>query len=295
MGVIHFHAPQSSGDPVPRRTFLGGTAALFLSPLLGRVAFAGDAAKFVPADFISVQKGDLPIIFSAPHGGMMDIPGVPERKGEGMKTGGAGFFAGRDANTELLAPAIAAAIQKRLGKKPYFVIAKMHRKYVDPNRPPEIAVEHPRAREVYDAYRGQLVAFCDDVQKRFGRGLLLDIHGQGSAKDTVFRGTHNGTTVSNLTKMLGDKIHAGPQSLAGLLVARGIQMKPTDTSPETSGFTGGDIVRVSGGHVGIGAVQCEFGADFRAKDAIPAVAEKFADAVVDFARLYLLEKADGKK
>lgn len=293
--VSHSRTPQPLGDAVPRRTFLGSTAAFVLAPLLSRAVLAEGAAKFVPTDFISVQKGDLPIIFSAPHGGTMAIPGVPERKGDGMKKGGAGFFAGRDENTELLAPAIARAIEKRLGKKPYFVIAKMHRKYVDANRPPEIAVEHPRAREVYDAYRGQLAAFCDDVQKRFGRGLLLDIHGQGSAKDIVFRGTQNGATDANLAKLLGDKIHAGPQSLAGLLVAHGIQMKPTDTSPETGGFTGGDIVRVSGRQEGIGAVQCEFGADFRAKDAIPAVAEKFADAVVDFAKLYLLEKADGKK
>ena len=242
-----------------------------------------------------MQKGDLPIIFSAPHGGTMAIPGVPERKGEGMKKGGAGFFAGRDENTELLAPAIAAAIEKRLGKKPYFVIAKMHRKYVDPNRPPEIAVEHPRAREVYDAYRSQLATFCDEVQKRFGRGLLIDVHGQSAARDTVFRGTHNGATDALLAKMFGDKIHAGPQSLAGLLVARGIQMKPTDASPEASGFTGGHIVQTYGNHEGIGAVQFEFGMDFRAKEAIHAVAEKVADGVTDFAKLYLLEKPGGKK
>ena len=266
-----------------------------LAPLLGRVASLAEEKPIVPADFITVQKGDLPIIFSAPHGGVMPIPGVPERKGEGMKTGGAGFFAGRDENTELLAAAIARAVESRLGKKPYFVIARFHRKFVDANRPPEIAVEHPRAREVYDAYRSTLAEFCDDVQKRFGRGLLIDVHGQASARDTVFRGTHNGATDALLAKLSGEKIHAGPQSLAGLLVARGIQMKPADTSPEASGFTGGDIVRTYGRHEGIGAVQFEFGMDFRAKEAIPAAAGKVADAIADFAKLYLLEKADGKK
>ena len=225
----------------------------------------------------------------------MPIPGVPERKGEGMKKGGAGFFAGRDENTELLAAAIAAAVEKRLGKKPFFVIAKAHRKYVDANRPLEIAVEHPRAREVYDAYRGRLAEFCDDVQKRFGHGLLIDVHGQGSARDTVFRGTHNGATDSLLAKMFGEKIHAGPQSVAGLLVARGINMKPTDTSPEASSFTGGHIVQTYGKHEGIGAVQFEFGMDFREKDAIKSSAEKVADGVADFAKLYLLGKAEAKK
>ena len=101
----------------------------------------------------------------------MGIPGVPERKGEGMKTGGAGFFAGRRENTELLAAAIARQIESRFGKMPFFVIAKAQRKFVDANRPPEIGVEHPRAREVCDAYRGTLAKFCDDVQTRFGRDL----------------------------------------------------------------------------------------------------------------------------
>ena len=288
--------PFPASHAVPRRAFLRQSAAAFLvSALHVSAAIAADKSDFTAADFISVQKGDLPIILSAPHGGTLAIPGVPERKGEGMKTGPSGFFAARDGNTELLAPAIAAAIAKRLGKKPFFVVAKTHRKYVDANRPPEIAVEHPRAREVYDAYRGQLAKFCDEVQTRFGHGLLIDVHGQGSARDTVFRGTHNGETDANLAKIFGDKIHAGPQSLAGLLVARGIKMKPTDTSPETGGFTGGHIVITYGKHAGIGAVQCEFGADFRDKDAIPAIAEKFADAVVDFAKLYLLEKPDQKK
>ena len=269
--------------------------ALTLAPLLGCPNDAAAEKAIAAAEFMSVQKGDLPIILSAPHGGVMPIPGVPERAGEGMKKGGAGFFAGRDENTELLAAAIARAIESRLGKKPYFVIAKFHRKYIDANRPPEIAIEHPGAREVYDLYRGTLAKFCDDVQTRFGRGLLIDVHGQGSARDTVFRGTHNGATDAMLAKMLGDKIHAGPQSLAGMLVARGINMKPVDTSPETSGFTGGHIVQTYGKHEGIGAVQFEFGMDFRAKDAIHAAAEKVADGVTDFAKLYLLAKPEPKK
>ena len=305
---IHFTVAQIAGMPacvnpsripllrsscIARRAFLRqSAAAIFLAPLL-RCAAA--EREFAAADFISVQKGDLPIIISAPHGGTMPIPGVPERTGEGMKKGGAGFFAGRDENTELLAAAIADAIEKRLGKKPFFVIAKMHRKFVDANRPPEIAVEHPRAREVYDAYRGTVAKFCDDVQTRFGRGLVIDVHGQGSARDTVFRGTHNGTTDAMLAKMFGERIHAGPQSLAGLLVAHGINMKPTDTSPETSGFTGGHIVQTSGKHEGIGAVQLEFGMDVRAKTAIKSSAEKVADGIADFAKLDLLGKPESAK
>ena len=289
--------PLPAPHAVSRRAFLRrfAAAAILTPSLRGGFTIAADEKEFVPADFISVQKGDLPIIISAPHGGTMPIPGVPERHGEGMKTGGAGFFAGRDENTELLAAAIASEIETRLGKKPFFVIAKAHRKFVDANRPPEIGVEHPRAREVYDAYRGTLAKFCDEVQTRFGRGLLIDVHGQGSARDTVFRGTQNGATDSMLSKLLGEKIHAGPQSFAGLLVAHDIKMKPTDTSAEASGFTGGHIVQTYGKHEGIGAVQCEFGMDFRAKNAIKPTSEKVAAAIADFAKLYLLESVAGKK
>lgn len=282
--------------PIGRRAFLRASAtALITVPLLRTAAIAADERAFVHADFITVQNGDLPIILSAPHGGLLPIPGVPERIGKGMKTGGAGFFTGRDANTELFTAAIARAIESRLGGKPYFVIAKFHRKYIDANRPPEIAVEHPRAREVYDLYRGTLAKYCDAVETRFGRGLLIDIHGQGSSRDTVFRGTQNGATDALLVKMFGEKVHAGPQSLAGLLSARGINMKPTGTEPEASGLTGGHIVQTYGKHKGIGAVQFEFGMDFRAKDAFPAAAEKVADGIADFAKLYLLEKAGAKK
>ena len=264
-------SPSPALHSVPRRTFLRQSAAAILLPALNvRATFAAEEKQFGAADFISVQKGDLPIIISAPHGGTTAIPGVPERKGEGMKTGGAGFFAGREENTELLAAAIAREIQSRLGKKPFFVIAKAHRKFVDANRPPEIGVEHPRAREVSDAYRGTLAKLS-------------------SAAHTTARPTRCSR------RSPAGKIHADPQSLAGLLVARGIHMKPTDTIAENAGFTDGDIIRGSGKHEGIGPVQCEFGMDFRTNDALKGTSEKFADATADFAKLYLLGKGDGKK
>jgi N-formylglutamate amidohydrolase len=285
--------PKSTPGFASRRTFLLNAMA---GVIAGQCCEAdAQEQRFAPDGFVAVRKGALPIIISAPHGGEMEIPGVPARTGEGLKKGPSGFFAGRDVNTELLAAAIAKAIEARLGKSPYSVISKAHRKYVDPNRPIEIAVEHPRAREVYDVYHAALAKFCDEVQKRFGRGLVLDIHGQGSARDTVFRGTQNGRTDAMLVKLCGEKVHAGPQSLAGLIAARGIDIQPTDDSREKEGLTGGYIVVVYGRREGIGAVQLEFGADFRTKENIGAVAEKLADGIVDFAKLYLLANPEPKK
>src|SRR5213078_2901152 len=69
--------------------------------------------KINPSDFIWVQDGHLPLILSAPHGGDIRIPGIAERKGEGLQRGGAGFAIVRDSNTEELAHALSDAIEAK--------------------------------------------------------------------------------------------------------------------------------------------------------------------------------------
>ncbi len=240
-------------------------------------------------DYIVSQRGELPIILSAPHGGTKKLPGVPERKGVGIPKGGAGFSIAFDSNTDLLLLELASAIHAKFGKKPYFVLAQFSRRYVDANRPPEIAYEHPMAKPIYEAYHDALALHCRDVKKAFGRGLLLDIHGQGSARDTIFRGTQNGKTVTHLRERFGDKAHTGPKSFFGLLSARDIKVHPTEPdAKERAGFTGGHIVQKYGSRgYGIDAIQLECGFDYRDKMKIKGVAQKMADAVHEYAGLYL--------
>ena len=87
---------------------------------------------------IYIQQGELPIILSAPHGGQLSIPEVDERQRNGRPTGGAGFVTSRDSHTEELAKQVAKTIEERFGKKPHVVIARMHRKFLDPNRPADL-------------------------------------------------------------------------------------------------------------------------------------------------------------
>src|SRR5262249_16851956 len=84
-----------------------------------------------PSNLVATQQGSLPIILSAPHGGTHEVPGVTSRKGEGLARNGKGFAISRDTGTEELTYALADAIEKHLGKKPYFIVAKFHRKYID--------------------------------------------------------------------------------------------------------------------------------------------------------------------
>lgn len=263
-----------------------GLVLLALSALHTAVAAQ---AVIRPGDFVTVQEGTIPIILSAPHGGTRPIPGVPARTGDGLEKGAKGFFTGRDIGTEELVAAIAAAIETKCGGKPYLVAAKFHRKYLDANRPPEIAYEHPSAKPVYDYYRNTLANYCKQVKKAHGVGLLLDIHGQGTSKDTVFRGTQNGQTVALLRQRFGEKAHTGPNSFFGLLAANGCTVFPLEgDQKERAGFTGGHIVRTYGGEAfGIDAIQLEFGGDYRAKDSRGDTADKVAAAVAEYRKRYL--------
>src|SRR5262245_55966698 len=101
-------------------------------------ALAADPPAFKPLDYVTFQTGKIPILISAPHGGGKDVPGATPRTGEGLAKGPSGFFTGRDLGSEELAYAIAEAVEKKFGAKPYLVVAKFHRKFIDANRPPEI-------------------------------------------------------------------------------------------------------------------------------------------------------------
>lgn len=78
-----------------------------------------------PTDLITVQRGTLPIIISAPHGGQCRVPGSTDRT-KGVTV--------RDDMTSEVALLVAQRLTARLGAKPSFVIAQFSRKDADPNR-----------------------------------------------------------------------------------------------------------------------------------------------------------------
>ncbi|HEY4260634.1 MAG TPA: BPL-N domain-containing protein [Schlesneria sp.] len=247
--------------------------------------------------FVHIEIGDLPIIISAPHGGQLEVPDVEPRRGEGLKTGGAGYIVSRDSGTEELATEVAKAITKRFERKPHLIVARSHRKFVDMNRPPEIAFENPAAKPAYDAYHTAITAACNTVQKKYHKGLLLDLHGQGEAKETVYRGTQNGKTVTLLRERFGEAAQTGEHSLFGQLEHHGwiVYPNPLD-GKEQAGFGGGYIVQTYGSHQGFGidAMQLEFGADYRNKEGRPKTAATLALALVDYAARYLDLVAPGE-
>jgi N-formylglutamate amidohydrolase len=262
--------------------------------LLAFVATA-DGAEAKPEPLVTVEKGDLPIILSAPHGGRTPIPGIEVRKGP---PGVAQFVVARDDNTAELTEKLAAAIEKELGARPYVVIARFERKYADPNRPAKDAYESAAAAPHYEAYHAALRSACDDVRKKWGRGLLLDVHGQAAKADGIFRGTAGGKSVTALLEKSGKPALLGPDSIVGHLARHGYAVIPDPTAAgesigeEDKRYNGGYIVRTYGSaeNPAIDAIQLELGTQLRAKANLAKTATDIAAAVKAFHKAYLPTK-----
>ncbi len=266
------------------RYFLPFVLLLVLLGLLPGSVTAHKESK--PEDFVTVQKGTLPIIVSAPHGGRKKVPDVPERLGIGV----ANFTTVLDTNTSELTEKFVAELQTHLDGKPWVVIARFERKYLDVNRAREQSYESDKAKPYYDAYHEPLEAACKAVKEKFGRGILLDIHGQGEFPGAICRGTQNGKTVSLLRERFGSTSVTGKKSILGLLQRSGYKILPScDADPKTkeeAKFSGGYIVGNYGSHTGYGidAIQLEFGSYLREKDKdkYARTASDLADAVAIF-------------
>jgi N-formylglutamate amidohydrolase len=265
--------------------------ALALLPAFVALAPAApDAPK--PEEFVTVQKGTLPIIISAPHGGRKKVPDVPERVGKGLTN----FQTVRDENTAELVEKLVAEIEKALDAKPWVVIARFERKYLDVNRPIEEGTESDKAKPYYAAYHDPLAAACKAVKEKHGRGIFLDIHGQGVYPGSICRGTQNFKTVTLLKDRDGTPAIRGKNSILGRMEKLGYKIMPAgdaaENAKEEKQFSGGHIVGTYGSHTAfaIDAIQVELGSDLRAKDKYAATAKDLADAVRVFYDAYLKDE-----
>jgi N-formylglutamate amidohydrolase len=243
------------------------------------------AAK--PEFLITIEPGTLPIVLSAPHGGQEPIPGIPIRQGKNVER----FVTSRDGNVDKIALLTAKELEKTLGGRPYLVIARFERKYVDANRAPEAAYEHEAAKLQYDAYHRAIQDALVAIKRDWGRGLVVDIHGQAKTTDGIYRGTVDGESVKQLVKEHGRTAVTGEKSLFGMLAKLGYKVLPgnDDTDQVEHFYNGGHITRSYGSdHVAdIDAIQVEFGDKFRKAEHLDKTSADLAAALTVFAKEYL--------
>jgi N-formylglutamate amidohydrolase len=224
--------------------------------------FAGVAIAAEAHSLVLARTGNLPILLTAPHGGLEGVPSVPLRSRGTTST---------DAHTIELAEAVARDLANSLGAQAYFVAARFSRKFIDANRAEIDAFDSPRAKPAYDAYHGQIRQFIAQIRERFPQGaLLLDIHGQSEDPGVVHRGTRNGATVSALLRKHGPEALIGPSSILGVLQGKGYKVFPPNTPigatpSEDRRYNGGFTVHTHGSRNpdGVDAMQIEVGRDLR--------------------------------
>ncbi len=120
--------------------------------------------------------------------------------------------------------------------------------------------------------------------------MLLDIHGQATESNAIFRGTRHGTSVAHLVQRFDRQALTGPHSILGQLTLKGYRILPDPSvNDRESRYSGGHTVQTYGSHraTGIDAIQLEFGTRLRARDNIDRTAADVAAAIRVFAREYL--------
>lgn len=246
------------------------------------VARAYDATQMVVA-----TEGALPLLLTVPHDGDVLLGSTalrtPGNRPQDKVT--------RDFGTRKLAEQIAEQLNARLGRRPYLVIARVSRNYLDVNRVQQDAMRSPDALPAYLAYHDRIAGYVDALRQQFPAGaLLVDIHGQSDEPNIIFRGTRAGLTTASLIKRFGPDAIDGQHSIFGALAAKGYQIHPVarDRSlREDPRFDGGYTVATYGSHhpQGIDAIQIEFGKHLRGN---PGLATDVADGLISFMRHYRL-------
>ena len=155
----------TTGNQVLRASLAGESAYFTATAAVPQVG----TSYFGRNNYVEYIPGELPIILSSPHDGPLTPSEIPDR------TWGT---TGRDLNTMDLTRRIASALQRLTGKRPYVAINHLRRIKLDPNREIVEAAQGSRYSEfAWHQYHTWIDMARDEITKKYGTGLLLDIHG----------------------------------------------------------------------------------------------------------------------
>ena len=212
--------------------------------------------------YVEYIPGELPVILSAPHGGRVGVPEIPNRQN--------GTLVG-DQNTLQLTEAVREALIELTGFAPHVVLVHLDRAKLDANREIEEAAEgNPFAERAWLEYHDFIRSARTAIATR-GEGLYLDMHGHGHLIPRVEVGylltredlNRSDLSVSALRYVLQSSIRElgrdspipfadllrGATSFGGLLQAEGIPAVPSPAYPmpgQDPYFSGGYSIREHG-------------------------------------------------
>ncbi len=127
-------------------------------------------------DFVEYEDGNIPLIISVPHGGLLECTSIPQRK-----TGILGIDKGTIEFSTILINQINQKFKKVSSKEknPFHIFSKVQRSKIDLNRIEVEAYDQTSflAREIYNYYHSKIEEWILDNLKIYNRSLLIDIHG----------------------------------------------------------------------------------------------------------------------
>lgn len=130
-------------------------------------------------DYVEYIAGNMPLIFTAPHGGSLTPTSIPTRTASAC---GGEATTSADLDTEDLARHIRTEFFNRTGKYPHIVINRLHRSRLDANREiGEAACGNAQSQEAWRDYHEFIETAKTKVTADHQRGWYTDLHGHGHA------------------------------------------------------------------------------------------------------------------
>ena len=137
--------------------------------------------------FVDSQLGELPLLLTCPHDGRGAPPGVEERSETDRSPAVDGSVTDADLFTRQITLGLSAALED-LTARPFSVIARFRRRFIDANREAKCAFDSQAAKPFYDEYHRRIRLGIAAIKRTFpNRGLLVDIHGaadQAESRDS---------------------------------------------------------------------------------------------------------------
>ncbi|MEI6074805.1 MAG: hypothetical protein WCS94_04475 [Verrucomicrobiota bacterium] len=269
---------------LPIRLLAAFFSTLFLLSFAQAQTYQPGQAYFGRSNYIEYISGDLPVIFSAPHGGALTPSEIPDRLDDGSDPN---FTTTTDSNTAETALALQAVFSSYYGHCPHVIICQLKRSKIDCNRSLAQGVynANPYATQAWNEFQNYINISSNAAVARSGIGFYIDQHGQGhtiqrlelgyllsatqlSYSDVTLNQSSYRTqsSIRSLGALVAGKFNLpfsqilrGSNSFGALMVARGYPSVPGPDMPDPGAgnayFDGGYNTDVHSSHGSAGPVD----------------------------------------
>lgn len=199
------------------------------------------------AAWVTATAGTMPLVIIAPHGGDLSPDSLPNRSCAGCTTV-------NDTETQALAYAISDAFFSRVGRRPFIVVNRLHRRKFDANRDrTEATGGYAPLNPLWSLFHERIDSAKAGALRTHARALVIDLHGHAHEKQrlelgyllsaTQLRGSDaalsaalSGASIARLAALRpaadsGALVVRGPRALGSRLAALGVPSVPSDADP----------------------------------------------------------------